>query len=346
LSHLDHAHYGFGKPEHKAVVRKFPEDFQGIEQLSFSVSGEGQHVLLFVEKRDLNTDEVAKQLARFADVRPVAVGYAGLKDRHAVTRQWFSVDLAGKSEPDWQDLNSDRIKVLEAARHNRKLKHGAVKSNRFEIVLREFNGDHERLEQRLEWIQQHGVPNYFGEQRFGRHDANLKQAEKIFLQQDKPNHKRISRHLRGIYLSAIRSFLFNQVVSQRVADRTWNQPIAGDVLMLDGTHSVFTIDAIDEEIVRRVNDFDIHPTGPLWGDGAPMTSGDALAVENQALQPHRAWREFLEATGMKQERRALRMKVADLEWEWQGSDIKLAFQLPSGSYATSVLRELVLSLDR
>lgn len=316
------------------------------EQLSFAPAGDGQHVLLFIEKRGLNTDEVANQLARFADVRPVAVGYAGLKDRHAVTRQWFSVDLAGKPEPDWRNLDSDNIQVLEAARHSRKLKQGAVRANRFQITLRDADGDHDSLKQRLEWIRRYGVPNYFGEQRFGRHDANLKQAEKVFLQRDKTGRKRISRHLRGIYLSAVRSFLFNQVVSRRVADKTWNQAIAGDVFMLDGSHSVFTVDAIDEEIIRRINDFDIHPTGPLWGDGAPMTRDDALAVENQSLEPHRAWREFLETTGMKRERRALRMKVAGLEWEWQSSNLVLSFQLSSGCYATSVLRELVVSIDR
>ena len=342
MSYLTQLHYAFGKPETSATIRQHAEDFQVREQLSFNPAGEGQHVYLFIEKRDLNTDDVAQQLARFADVRQVAVGYAGLKDRHAITTQWFSVDLAGQAEPDWTSMNSNNINVIEAVRHSRKLKRGAVRSNHFCIVLRDFSGDTEELERRLELIQHQGVPNYFGEQRFGRHDANLKQAEKLFLQsKESVRKKRIKRHLRGIYLSAVRAFLFNQVLSHRVADKTWNQPVSGDVFMLDGSHSIFTVETIDGEIIRRVHEFDIHPTAPMWGSGLSLATGDAFAVETETLRAHQTWCDVLENAGMKQERRALRLKVEELDWAWQGSDVVLRFSLASGSYATSVLRELV-----
>ncbi|WP_455200066.1 tRNA pseudouridine(13) synthase TruD [Kaarinaea lacus] len=344
ISHLSQLHYALGQPESTARIRQQPEDFQVREQLTFNLDGNGQHVYLYLEKRNLNTDDLAKQLAKFAGTKPLAIGYAGLKDRHAVTTQWFSVDLAGKPEPDWSLLSSEDIKVRETVRHGRKLKRGAVRYNYFQLTLKEFNGDERDLTQRLEYIQSHGAPNYFGEQRFGRNDANLKQAEKLFLEKNESSlkKKRINRHLRGIYLSAVRSFLFNQVLSQRVLDKTWNHPVAGDVFMLEGSHSVFTSEVIDAQIIRRVNEFDIHPTGPMWGSGDLMTSLDALATEMQIAQLHREWCEALVDTGLKQERRALRVHVEDLDWHWQGGDVVLNFKLPAGSYATSVLRELVV----
>jgi len=350
LSHLSQLHFALGQPESTARIRQQVEDFQVREQLSFNLDGKGQHVYLFLEKRNLNTDDLAKQLAKFADVKPLAIGYAGLKDRHAVTTQWFSIDLAGKPEPDWAELNSENnstgnsqiIKVIEVARHSRKLKRGAVRYNHFQITLKDFNGDKQDLMQRLEFIQRHGVPNYFGEQRFGRNDANLKQAEKLFLEQKQPGKKkRVNRHLRGIYLSAVRALLFNQALSQRVQDKTWNQAIKGDVFMLDGSHSVFTVEAIDEQIIRRVDEYDIHPTGPMWGVGNPMTSHDALSIETQALQPYQVWRDLLVSEGLKQERRASRIVINKYQYEWQDNNFELQFSLPAGCYATSLLRELI-----
>ncbi|WP_455207226.1 tRNA pseudouridine(13) synthase TruD [Kaarinaea lacus] len=338
MSHLSQLLYASGQPDSTAAIRRHPEDFQVTEQLSFDPVGEGQHIYLLIEKHGLNTEDVARLLARFVKVLQVAVGYAGLKDRHAITRQWFSVDLAGKPEPDWHEFNTENIRVIETIRHNRKLKRGAIRYNQFQIALRKFSGDKKHLEQRLECIQQQGVPNYFGEQRFGRNDANLMQAEKLFSDES----KRVKRHLRGIYLSAVRAFLFNQVLSQRVADQTWNHPINGDVFMLEGSHSVFSVHVIDTEIVQRINEFDIHPTGPMWGSGTSMATGDSLAIELKALQSHQAYCEFLVKAGLKQERRALRVKVSDLSWEWQGEDVVLRFKLPTGCYATAALRELVL----
>ena len=344
LSHLNQLNYVLGQPESTARIRQQAEDFQVKEQLSFNLGGSGQHVYLYLEKRNLNTDDLAKQLARFADVKPVAVGYAGLKDRHAVTTQWFSIDLAGKVEPAWSELNSDNVKVIETTRHNRKLKRGAVRHNQFQLTLKEFNGDKQELTRRLDYIQRYGAPNYFGEQRFGRNDANLKQAEKLFLEPNEPDKKkkRVNRHLRGLYISAVRAYLFNQVLSQRVRDKTWNQSVKGDVFMLDGSHSVFTVEAIDDEIIRRVDEFDIHPTGPMWGGGISMANHDALALEINVSQKYQNWCDVLVSVGLKQERRALRVKVGDLNWEWQGSDVLLSFNLSAGSYATAVLRELVV----
>jgi len=337
LSHVSQLHYACGKPSATALIRRQPEDFRVTEQLSFPLDGEGQHVFLFIQKSNLNTDQVSAALAKFANVKQVAVGYAGLKDRQAVTRQWFSVDLAGKPEPDWSSLESDDLKVLEVTRHGRKLKRGAIAANHFELVLAEFEGEREEMEQRLQKIKLSGVPNYFGEQRFGRNEANLRQAEKM-MTNDK---LRIKRHQRSLYLSAARSFLFNMVLSQRVADQTWNSALAGDVFMLDGSHSIFVPEEIDDDIKRRVADGDIHPTGPLWGVGELMTQHSVLQLERQVLEAYPQWRELLEKAGMKQERRALRLPVNAMESDWRDKDVVLKFGLPAGSYATVVLRELI-----
>jgi len=337
VSHLSQLHYAYGKPSATAVIRRHPEDFKVSEQLSFSPDGKGQHVFLLLEKCSLNTDDVSTSLARFANVKQVAIGYAGLKDKHAVARQWFSVDLAGQPEPDWHELESDSIKVLEVMRHGRKLKRGAVAKNTFEIMLREFEGNSGNLEERLVNIMERGVPNYFGEQRFGYNESNLKKAEELA----KNPQKKIKRHMRSIYLSSVRSFLFNQVLSQRVSDNSWDSPLAGDVFMLDGSHSIFSPEQIDDEIKRRVTENDIHPTGPMWGAGELIPQLEVLELEKQLASDYPQWCAFLEKAGLKQERRALRLPVDGLEWQWEEDCLLLKFGLASGCYATSVLRELI-----
>ena len=338
MSHISQLHYACGKPSAIAVIRRQPEDFRVTERLSFPLDGNGQHVFLLVQKRNLNTDEVSKLLARFANVKHVAIGYAGLKDKHAVTCQWFSVDLAGKPEPLWSQLETEDLKLLEVTRHSRKLKRGAIAENHFEILVREFKGDSGELEQRLEKISLSGVPNYFGEQRFGRNDSNLKQAEKLMANDS----RRVKRHQRSIYLSAVRSFLFNQVLSKRVSDSSWDSPLAGDVFMLDGSHSIFSPEQIDDEIKRRVTEKDIHPTGPMWGAGELISHLEVLEMEEQLASDYPQWCAFLEKAGLKQERRALRLPVRGLEWKLEGDDVLLKFDLSAGSYATVVLRELVV----
>jgi len=308
------------------------------EQLSFEPQGSGQHVYLNIEKRNLNTDQVAESLANFAGVKSVAIGYAGLKDRQAITSQWFSVDLAGKSEPTWSEFNTDHVHVISIRRHNRKLKRGAIRQNHFQITLRDYCAEKNELDQRLEMIKLQGVPNYFGEQRFGREESNLVQFEKLMNGET----RRIKRHQRSLYLSAARSMLFNLILSQRVAGKTWCSILPGEVLMLDGSHSVFRVESIDESILKRIAIFDVHPTAPLWGKGELMSTGQARDLEMQILQPYTHWCDFLQKAGLSLQRRALRVKVMDLTWQWQGHDVILTFSLPSGSYATAVLRELVV----
>lgn len=330
--------YAYGAPEAQGVVRRAPEDFQVDEELGFEPAGEGEHVFLLIRKRNENTDWVARQLGRLAGVRPADVGYAGLKDRQAVITQWFSVHLAGRPEPDWSELEGDNIRLLAVRRHPRKLRKGALRGNRFVLVIRDLQGDRAGLEERLHRIAREGVPNYFGAQRFGIGGGNLARARGLFsgtLQER-------DRHKRGLYLSAARSMLFNEVLAQRVCAGTWAQPLAGDALVLEGTHSFFVIEEVDAETRRRCAEMDIHPSGPLWGAGELPTRGEARRLEESVLAPLAFWREGLERFGLKQERRTLRLKVEDLAWEFPNErELRISFRLPAGAYATTVLRELV-----
>jgi tRNA pseudouridine13 synthase len=325
-------------PPAKGVIRRRPEDFFVDEVLGFEPDGEGEHVLLQIEKRNTNTQWLADQLARFAGIPKRDVSYAGMKDRNAVTRQWFSLGLAGAIEPDWDKLDIENIRVLRHARHRRKLRRGSLQGNHFKLIVRDLQGDLAALAVRLQQVAQQGVPNYFGEQRFGHAGANLHQAEAMF------QGKRIKdRHKRSLYLSAARSFLFNQLLSQRVARGDWNQAITGEVLMLAGTNSYFVPETIDTTIRQRLADFDIHPSGCLWGKGDSPARGEAAQLEQQLAKLHPLLCHGLEQFNLKQERRALRLPVVELQWELDNPArlLELRFFLSPGAYATSVLRELV-----
>jgi len=327
--------YAYGLPQCSGVIRSVPEDFQVDEIAGFEPDGEGEHCLLHIQKRDSNTDWVAGQLARIAGVSRADVSYAGLKDRHAVTTQWFSIRLAGKPEPDWRKLESGEFRVLSSTRHGRKLRVGALKGNQFKIVVRDFQGNQGDLETRLSALAEQGIPNYFGEQRFGVGDSNLASARALF----NGELKRIKRQKRGFYLSAVRSFLFNQVLAARVDAGNWNTPLAGERMMLSGTRSNFLASEIDQTLLERHQQMDVHLSGPLWGRGETMVSGEVARLEDDVLAEYGFWREGLEQFGLKMERRALRVPVASLVWSVEGDLLEIAFSLPKGCYATTVLRE-------
>ena len=324
------------------LIRCVPEDFIVDECLGFEADNEGEHAFLHVRKRSTNTEWVARQLARIAGVPAREVSYAGQKDRHAETTQWFSVRLAGKQMPDWQSLVSDQIELITVTRHGRKLRRGALQGNRFTLTLRDIDGDIQALIERLKNIQSGGVPNYFGEQRFGRN--NLGDAAMMLS-----GRKRVKRHQRSMYLSAARSMLFNTVLAQRLNAGDGLFPLSGDTLMLEGSNSIFSIEDIDDEIIQRFNEGDVHPTGPLWGRGELKTSAAAYQLESAVLNDYSQWCEGLEKAGLSQQRRSLRVIPTDMEWELlddeKDSDdmpaqaMRLSFGLPAGSYATAVLRE-------
>lgn len=327
--------YLHGRPEVEALLRAQPEDFRVTELLGFEPDGEGEHQLLYIRKRGENTDWVARQLAHFCQLSPREVSYAGKKDRHAVTEQWFCVRLPShRRNLNWQLFGGDSIEVLRAERHRRKLRLGALAGNRFELRLREVT-DGAELERRFARLAE-GVPNYFGEQRFGHHFGNIDKGLALL----EGRLKERQRHKRGLYISAVRSWLFNELLSRRIRQGYWSQLLEGDVLMINGRQSCFRHGG-EEDLAPRLAAGELNLTGPLWGEGELMTSGEARAFELAALAERQAVCTRLEALGLKQERRALRLIPESLAIE-QESDgqWRLMFELPAGAFATSVLREL------
>lgn len=329
--------HAYGTPSVTGVIRSVPEDFQVDELLGFEAEGKGEYFLIQIRKKNTNTEWLARQLAKFTGVKAIDVSYAGLKDRNAVTTQWFSIRIPGLSEPDWKQFSTQEYQILQARRHSRKLRRGALKANRFIITIRDLAGDFQSIEQRLQLIKKNGVPNYFGEQRFGINGDNLKMADMMFSEGKKVK----NRHKRSMYLSAARSFLFNQVCSSRVETGSWKKPLAGDAMILCGTHSFFTVETIDDEIIKRVKENDILPSGPLWGKGRSPVLSEVKKLEEKVLAPYMTWCEGLEQYGLKHERRSLGLVVNELQWEISQHTLTLEFILPPGSYATSVLREVV-----
>lgn len=334
-----------GDPVLTARIRSVPEDFVVEEIDAFEASGAGEHLLLTVEKRAMNTSFAAKRIAEWAGVAESAVGYAGMKDRHALTTQRFSVWLPKRVAPDIDALNAgdaesnpgQRLSVLASHWHSRKLPRGALTGNRFVLTLRDVDGDLVAIEQRLRAIAGCGVPNYFGMQRFGRAGANVSKALSMFAG------RRVQREERGHLLSAARSELFNRVLAARVAARNWDCGLEGEVWMLDGSRSVFGPEPWSDALAERLAVFDIHPSGPLWGRGELRSQGDARALELAALDGDAltALRAGLERAGLNQERRALRLLAQGFDFEWLAPDaLRLRFALAAGGYATTVLAEL------
>jgi tRNA pseudouridine13 synthase len=327
--------WAYGVPPLTAQLRSTPEDFVVEEILGYDAEGAGEHALLWVEKRGANTDWVARELAKFAGVSQVAVGYAGMKDRHAVTRQTFSVQLAGKPDPDWSAFPHTEVKVLAATRHSRKLKRGALRGNRFVLVLRDVKGERAAAEQVLTQIAARGVPNYYGEQRFGREGGNVAQARAMFAG------RRVERDKRSFLLSAARSQIFNSVLAARVERAVWDTPLDGEIWALAGSRSWFGPEPFGEVLAERLTRADIHPSGPLWGQGEPPTQGEAGALEREIGAAHSDLVAGLASARMDQERRPLRLMPKDLKWRWlDDAALELSFELPAGAYATVVVREL------
>ena len=331
--------YFLGTPAAEGVIRSCPQDFFVEEIPRIHPEGEGGHLWLWVEKCAANTDWVAGEFAKVTGCARRDVGYAGLKDRHAITRQWFSVPSTGKATERLENAEIEGVLVLESRLHTRKLKRGTLNGNRFRLKIREFKGDVTETGQRLEKIRTTGVPNYFGPQRFGYQGQNVVKAYRLLSKQ-----VRLQRNKKSIYLSAIRSFLFNQVLAERVRKETWNKMTDGELAMLDGTQSIFPCEMTDTDIEDRCRRLDIHPTGPMPGEKGTQPTGDAADLEHAVLQQWPDLTGVLSSQRVQASRRALRLYPAELEWGFDGNDMKLAFVLPPGTYATTALREILVTV--
>jgi tRNA pseudouridine13 synthase len=337
---IDHWNYLNIPPLHTGIIKSHPEDFIVREKLGYDLLGEGEHIYLWVRKEQLNTAYLAEQIAKFSKLPLRAVTYAGRKDKHAITEQWFGVHKPGKAEYDWDKLAVPGAKVIKAIRHNKKLRTGVLKGNQFELIVREISSI-EGLEERLQSISEKGVPNYFGAQRFGdsRYDprgSNLVLAEKMMLGEDIRN-----RNKRSMAISALRSWLFNEFVSARIAGDCYQQPLAGDVMQLSGSASFFNADVIDPTILERLDIKDIQISAPMWGAGNLASQTSAAEFENRLALKYPKMTETLANLGLKQERRPISLFPQDLNWEIDNNQLSLRFVLPAGAFATSVLREVV-----
>ena len=330
--------YTYGEPKSYGVLKSCADDFIVDEIPLVEACGEGEHQFIHIEKKNCTTEQVAKDLAVLFGVTTREVSYAGLKDRLAITRQWFSVHMPGKYFSDIEKMCGDNWRVISHGRHLKKLKTGALKGNQFTIILRELSNTN-LLEDRLRLIREGGVPNYFTSQRFGHCGHNLLQAQRMLLEKKKVK----NRFLSGLYLSAIRSYLFNKQLSFRVENNTWKTIINGDVLQLSGTKSLFTAKLPElGDLQNRYERMDICPTAILWGRGPQMAQDEALGLQTSVLAPYM---DLLNALEHKKVERAYRMIVNlpnNLQWDWiDDNTLQLIFSLQPGSYATAVTRELI-----
>lgn len=332
---LPEFNYLYGKPTVTGFVKQEASDFVVIEDLGFDLTGEGEHVFVSVRKTGENTLYVARELAKAAGVAAKHVSYAGLKDRHAVTEQWFGIHLPGKETPDFSVIESEQIQVLKVTRHNKKLRTGALKGNHFTLRMTELS-DTAGLVERLDNIKRHGVPNYFGEQRFGRDGNNIAQAREMFA-----GKKVKDRNKRSFYLSAARSLMFNQVVSERIAKNLWQQALAGDCFILQGSNSFFVEETLNEDVLARLAAGKIQLSAPLVGKGDSIAKADAAVFEQAILAQSADLVDGLVAAGLRQERRSLILQPQAFDYVLAEQTLVVSFYLPAGCFATSVVRELI-----
>ncbi len=286
-------------PVSKGLIKQNTDDFYVEELMDISPAGEGEHVWLWLEKDGQNTEFVGRQLARFAGVRAMDVGVSGLKDRWAVTRQWFSVYLGNRPEPDWSSFALDGVTVLKHDRHTKKLRRGEHRGNHFRIAVRQIEAL-ESLSEIMMMVQSRGFPNYFGIQRFGREGANLDRALKWVRREIKA-----SRSQKGFYLSAARSYLFNANLAREIVEGSWLNDTVG---------------------------------GPLYGDPSADVPA-LSAKEESLLAQYPEFAQLIHQNRLKLERRPYRIVPESMSWSCDGDMLIADFSLPSGVFATSLLAE-------
>ena len=327
--------YLLGKPQQAGRLKAEFADFIVREELGYPLAGEGEFVAVKVRKTNANTLFVGEQLAKFVDISAKNMSYAGLKDRHAVTEQWFCLHLAGKETPDFSAFECEGVEILEVTRHNRKIRTGALEGNYFELLLRDVV-ETDELKQRLNQLQEIGFPNYFTEQRFGRDGHNLTQAQRWASGEISVK----DRKKRSFYLSAARSEVFNLVVSQRIADQQMQTVLLGDYLQLAGSNSFFEVKAEDlMQSQQRLDENDVLLTAPLIGENSLQQNGNEC--EEAIVAQHENLINLMKKERMNAARRAMLCKLQDLRWQFEPEGLRLTFFLNSGSYATGLVRELI-----
>ena len=331
---MDLAYLQKTPPKQTALLKAECADFVVKEQLGYDMSGDGEFVAVKVRKTDCNTLFVGEQLAKFAGISARNMSYAGLKDRKAVTEQWFSLQMPGQPTPDFSQFSLEGVEILDVTRHQRKIRIGSLQGNHFEILLRNVE-ETDELKVRLDFLAKNGFPNYFTEQRFGRDSNNLTQA----LRWANGEIKVKDRHKRSFYLSAARSEIFNLIVSKRMELDLAQQILLGDVLQLNGSHSWFLVDESEDlaQLQQRLAQQDVLLTAPLIGE----EEKSAVDFENEIFAQYQALFALMRQERMKAARRPILMQPQQFQWQFEPNGLRLQFDLPAGSYATALIRELV-----
>lgn len=325
-----------GAPGAQGIIRIQPDDFVVDEIPAYLPAGAGEHLFMLIEKRGLTTDDVVRALAGQLGTSPGQVGYAGLKDRRAVTRQWFSVPKAAGEK--LAGFNLDGAQVLEKKLHGNKLKTGHLRGNRFRILVREVADDAwPDIERRSTQLLAGGAPNYFGPQRFGRDGRN----EQLGLELLRGRRRQRRGRMLRMFLSAAQSALYNDLLAGRIQRGLFGRALPGDVMIKADSGGMFICEdaRVDQQ---RMDAFEIHPSGPMFGPHMRMPTGEVLEIEsgllesaNLALDDFKRYAKLTRGT-----RRPLRIVPADLTLVRTLAGIELSFSLPAGAYATSVLAEL------
>ncbi|GGW79915.1 tRNA pseudouridine(13) synthase TruD [Alteromonas halophila] len=341
----EHWAYQYGRPVSTGLFKFQADDFQVTEELGYSPTGDGEHQFIYIEKTNINTAFVAEQLAKFCKLPLRQISYAGRKDKYAVTRQWFGIHTPGAPDIDFSDFALEGVKVLSQTRHNKKLRTGQLQGNHFTITLRQVSNP-EAIEARLATIASEGVPNYYGEQRFGvmriNEQGEVKRGGNLALAQRMIDGETIRhRNKRSMALSALRSWLFNEVISHRLEAGAYHQVMNGDALTLSGSKSYFVHQGDTTEVQARYKEKDVCPSAPLWGKGGNIVEAEAQMLEQTVLGQSEAVTTFLEQSGFEHERRPIKIWPQQLEWLLKGDTLTVSFFLPSGCFATSVLRECI-----
>ena len=333
--------YPYGDATIKGTIKSQATDFKVDEDLGFEPDGEGEHLLLQIEKVGLSTHELIDRIAADFKLKPRDIGYSGLKDRHAVTRQWLSLRLPGQSGHENAPESAD-YRILKQGLHRRKLKPGTHRRNHFEVTIRNLSAFSSVTQNQIDLIRCKGMANYFGQQRFGSKQDNVGRALGVFGSERKT--RKISRSKKSLYLSALRSHLFNQILSRRIEAGYWSEPADGDVFMLAGSQSIF-YEPINQDLIDRFDQQDISSTVSLYGTGNRMLEGRALALEDQVLAEFEEIRDCLSQQKTHLAMRATRVVVENLKFAYSDAEqtLTIVATLPRGSYFTTLLNHFLNS---
>ncbi|MDD9155011.1 tRNA pseudouridine(13) synthase TruD [Aliivibrio sp. S4TY2] len=331
----------YGKPVATGKLKQLPEHFIVKEVLGFTFTGKGEHLMVKIRKTGENTKYVANELAKFCGVKSKDISWAGLKDRHAITEQWLSVHLPKSDHLKFAlfEATHPGVEILEMTRHNKKLRPGDLLGNSFQLIATEVT-DMEDVLARLEKVKLTGVPNYFGAQRFGHEGNNVTEARRW----GRENVRTRDNTKRSFYLSAARSWIFNHIVSQRITEGYFTQPVDGDIL-LDQNGRTVNENVTSEENIQKVQNGDWSISAALAGDNQLPTSETALTLEQPQLDAEPDLMALIRGNRMRHERRAIELHPENLSWSAEGDTLTLNFSLTSGSFATVIMRELLQEIE-